>query len=404
MDHHRRVEYMAAPPCIPVVTEQALQGFKYFRLLGPLFAHLHAAGMERDRAGNRQLFYEQYATLLLLYCFSPLVTSLRGLQQASTLAKVQQRLGVRQTALGSLSEAASVFDASLLHEVIAELGTRLRPQVPLAEQAALQHLTAIDGSLLPALPQMVWALWQDAQHRAAKRHVAVEVLRQVPVGVTVTAGNASERAELRRLVRPGGLYVMDRGYADDALFQALHDLPCRFLVRVQYNAAYEVQEELPVSAAAEAAGVSRDCLLRRLGTEHHTRLLPQPFRVVVLATDTTRPDGTPDRPVLVTNRLDLAAELVALAFRSRWSVELFFRWLTCVLGCRHLLSQCQNGVSIHVYVAMIASLLVSLWIGRPPTKRTYEMLCFSLSGWASEAEVVAHIHQLHRRAPPPCKS
>jgi Transposase DDE domain len=204
---------MAALPRAPV-TPQDLQGFKYFRILGPLFAHLHSCGTERDRAGNRQLFYEQYATLVLLYFFSPIVTSLRGLQQASTLETVQQRLGVRQTSLGSLSEAAQVFDASLLHEVIAELGTRLRPGVPIAEQAALQHLTAIDGSLLPALPKMVWALWQDAQHRAAKLHVAVAVWQQAPVGATVTAGNASERAQLRRLVRPGGFYVMDRGYAD----------------------------------------------------------------------------------------------------------------------------------------------------------------------------------------------
>ncbi|MGH8059526.1 MAG: hypothetical protein ACREOH_20195 [Candidatus Entotheonellia bacterium] len=67
-----------------------LQGFKYFRLLGPLLDHLHAAGTERDRAGNRQLFCDQYATLLLLYFFSPIVTSLRGLQQGTTLAKVQE--------------------------------------------------------------------------------------------------------------------------------------------------------------------------------------------------------------------------------------------------------------------------------------------------------------------------
>jgi IS4 transposase len=188
------------------------------------------------------------------------------------------------------------------------------------------------------------------------------------------------------------------------LVQELHDLPWSFLVRVQYHAAYEVQQEREVSAAAEAAGVYRDCLVRRLGTEHHTRWLPQPFRVVVLATAKTRPDGTPDRPVLVTNRLDLAAELVALACRYRWSVERFFRWLTCLLGCRHLLSQGENGVSLQGYVALIASLLISLGVGRPPTKRTYEMRCFSLSGWASEAEVVTHLHQLHRRAPPPCKS
>ena len=43
----------------PSVTEETLQGFKYFRVLGPLFAHLRTASTERDRAGNRQLFYDQ---------------------------------------------------------------------------------------------------------------------------------------------------------------------------------------------------------------------------------------------------------------------------------------------------------------------------------------------------------
>ena len=251
---------------------------------------------------------------------------------------------------------------------------------------------------------MAWALWQDAPHRAAKMPVAFAVLRQVPVDVTLTAGNASEREELRRLVQPGGFYVFDRGSADSALFQALHDLPCSFVGRVQTNAVYEVQEDRPVSAAAHAAGVRRDGTLRRLGTPHHTRVLPQPFRVVLVATGKTHADGTPEVLVLVTNRLDLVPELVAVAYRYRWAVELFFRWMKCVLGCRHLLSYGANGVTIQVYVAIIASLLISLWVGRAPTKRTYEMLCFYLSGWASEEELVAHIDRLHLKAPPPSKN
>jgi Transposase DDE domain len=394
---------MAAMTRAPVTTRD-LQGFKYFRLLGPLLEHLHAAGTERDRAGNRQLFYDQYAALLLVYFFSPIVTSLRGLQQATTLAKVQARFGVRPTSLGALSEAAQVFDAALLQAVIGELGRRIPSPAVATERAALQALTAVDGSLLPALPKMAWALWQDAQHRAAKMHVAFEVLRQIPVGITVTAGQASERSEWRRLAQPGGFYVVDRGYTDYALFQDLHDLPCRFIARVQCNAAYEVQEERPVSATAQAAGVRRDCLLRRLGTPHQSRLLPQPFRVVLVASGKTTADGPADVLVLVTNHLDLDAALVALAYRWRWAVELFFRWLKCVLGCRHLLSQSANGVRLQVYVAIIASLLISLWVGRPPTKRTYEMLGFYLSGWASEAEVIAHIDRLHFRAPPPGKT
>ena len=291
-----------------------------------------------------------------------------------------------------------MFDAALLHEVMGALGRRLPPPGAATEQAALRALTAVDGSLLPALPKRAWAVWQDEQHRAAKLHVAFEVLRQIPVGVTVTAGNASERTQWRRLVQPGGFYVVDRGYTDYGLFQDLHDLPCRFIARVQYNAAYEVQEERPVSAAAQAAGVQRDGLSRRLGTPHQNRLLPQPFRIVLVAT------GTPEPVVLVTNHLALDAELVAVAYRFRWAVELFFRWLKCALGCRHLLSQSENGVRIQVYAAIMASLLIALWVGRPPTKRTYEMLCFYLSGWASEAEVIAHIDRLHFRSPPTGKT
>src|SRR6266566_7304686 len=391
--------------CLPApVTAQDLQGFQYFRLLGPLFDHLHTAGTERDRAGNRQLFYDQYATLLLLYFFNPTVTSLRGLQQTTTLAQVQARFGIRRTSLGALSEAASVFDAALLHEVLTALGAQLRPSRSGAEQAALASLTAIDGSLLPALPRMLWAVWQDDQHRAAKMPVAFAVLRHGPVAVTVTAGNASERAELRRLVQPGGFYVFDRGYIDYDLFQELHDLPCSFLGRVKANVSYEIQEESPVSAAARAAGVERDVVLRRLGTAHHSRLLPQPFRLVQVATGKTDAQGMPEVMMLVTNRLDLDADLVAVAYRYRWAVELFFRWVKCVLGCRHLLSQGINGVRIQVYAALIASLLISLWVGQAPTKRTYEMLCFYLSGWATEAELIAHIDRLYLKAPPPCKN
>jgi Transposase DDE domain len=388
----------------PALAEETLQGFRYFRLLGPLFAHLRHVGTERDRAGNRQLFYDQYASLLLLYFFNPVVTSLRGLQQTTTLAKVQERLGVGPTSLSALSEAAYVFDAALLHEVLRTLGARLRPQLLRAEQAALAPLIAVDGSLLPALPRMAWALWQDDQHRAAKMHVAFAVLRQGPVDVTVTAGNSSERAEWRRLVQPGGFYVVDRGYVDYRLFQELHDLPCHFLCRLKDNAAYEVREEHGLSPAAIHAGIVRDVVLRRLGTPHHTRVLPQPFRLLQVATGKTRRDGTPEVMLLLTNRLDLDAELIALAYRYRWAVELFFRWVKCVLGCRHLLSQGMNGVRLQVYAAVIASLLISLWVGHAPTKRTYEMLCFYLSGWATEEEVIAHLDRLRQNAPPPCKT
>jgi IS4 transposase len=194
--------------------------------------------------------------------------------------------------------------------------------------------------------------------------------------------------------------VGDRGYVDYDLFAQWHALPCSFIVRVQNNVAYEVAEERPLTAAARAAGVTRDVVLQRLGTSHPRPCAVQPLRIVRVTTETCHKDGTPIELVLVTNRLDLAADLIALAYRYRWTVELFFRWFKCILGWRHLLSHSENGVQLQVYMALIASLLLSLWVDRAPTKRTYEMLCFYLSGWASPQEVLTHVERLQLKAPP----
>lgn len=381
----------------PKIHAKDLRGLKYFKLLNPLLERLHDVGTQRDTAGNRQLFFDQYAALLLLYFFNPILTSLRGLQQASGLDKVGQKLGVAPTSLGSMSEAARVFDAAALQEIIAALAGRIPPAATSAEQQALKDLTAVDGSLLPALPKMAWALWLDDTHRAAKMHLAFEVLRGIPVGVTVTAGNASEHEQLRALLQAGRLYVIDRGYAEYQLFQDILDAHSSFIGRLRDNAVWQVIEERPVSAAARAAGVRRD-LLVWLGGDQSGQVFRQPLRVVEVQTGTTDAQGRPEVLLLATDRMDLDAELIALGYKFRWSVELFFRWFKCILGCRHLLSTSANGVQIQVYLAIIASLLISLWTGRKPTKRTYEMLCFYFSGWASEEEVLAHLDKLQQKA------
>jgi len=64
--------------------------------------------------------------------------------------------------------------------------------------------------------------------------------------------------------------------------------------------------------------------------------------------------------LLVTDRMDLPAEIIALLYRYWWQIELFFRWFKCILGCTHLLSLSRNGVSLQVYCALIASMLITL--------------------------------------------
>jgi len=68
-----------------------------------------------------------------------------------------------------------------------------------------------------------------------------------------------------------------------------------------------------------------------------------------------------------------------------------------VLGCRHLLSQNRNGIELQMYAAMIACMLISLWTGKKPTLRTYEMIGWYFSGMASEEELLAHIARLQKQ-------
>jgi len=75
---------------------------------------------------------------------------------------------------------------------------------------------------------------------------------------------------------------------------------------------------------------------------------------------------------------------------------MFFRFFKHLLGCRHLLSEDPVGVEIQTYCAIIACMLISLWTGRQPTKRTYEMICFYFIGWASQDELIAHLQKLKR--------
>jgi Transposase DDE domain len=227
-----------------------LQGFKYFEQVLPLLARLHDAGTQDDKAGNRRLFFDQYVALLLLYFFNPILTSLNSLLQASALEKVRKTTGCGHVSKGSFSEAQGIFDAALLESIITELAEQVVPVSTPEERAALQGLVAVDGSLLPALPRMAWALWQDDRHHAAKMHVHFEVLRGIPLRVSLTTGNGSETEQLRQHLEAGRLYVIDRGYMDYQLFQDIIDAQSSFIGRIRENAVWEVVEERPVSVLA----------------------------------------------------------------------------------------------------------------------------------------------------------
>jgi IS4 transposase len=75
--------------------------------------------------------------------------------------------------------------------------------------------------------------------------------------------------------------------------------------------------------------------------------------------------------------------MIGLCYKHRWQVEMFFRWLKCILGCRHWLAESERGVALQVYLALIAAQLLVLYRGERSNRRQMEAIQFYLMGWAS---------------------
>lgn len=376
----------------------SLKGVRYLRRLFPMLERLSASGTERDIAGNRRLLFNHYAGLMLVGMFNPTLLSMRGLSEASALRKVQKAIGGPRASTGSLSEAVRVFDPRMLESIFQELLAELpaktsvgtSPSIPL--QLA-QRLSAVDGTALRALPQIVAAVGskRDAKWRL---HLQFEVHREIPEYASLTpdetGGEDDERSVLSRNLRSGRIYLLDRGYERYTLFKDIVDANSDFVCRVQERNLKIVSTQ-ELSPAAHEARVISDEIVQIPG-------LAQPIRRVVIqrrGQGRRRTDKTNSETiVLLTNLLEPPAEIIAALYELRWSIELFFRFFKHVLGCRHLMSHKAEGIMIQVYCALIAALLMSLTLGGDIGRRGFELICLYFQGWADEDELLDGLRRL----------
>lgn len=402
----------------PAIRERDVRGLKYFDQLAPLLERLHEVGCDTDRAGNRSLHFDNYCMLVLLFLFNPIVTSLRGLQQASELKNVQKKLGCPRSSLGSLSESVSCFDPEPLKQIIAELGAQLEPVGRDTRLKDIRHtVTLVDASLLAALPRMAEASLLKAQSGSGlikwRLHTHFEVDRHAPARIDVTregGGDCDERAVLERTVEADRLYVMDRGYAKFTLFNDIVAAKSSYVCRIRDNSIYDIVEERPLTDADREQRITQDAIVT-MGDGSKKEARPDhTIRIITIACKPHRKQGRSQRYArkgstgpacdgvlrLATNRLDVPAEIIAILYHYRWTIEIFFRFFKQILGCRHLLSRSQRGIEIQTYCAIIACMLISLWTGKKPTLRTYEMICWYLVGMADMEELLAHLARLKK--------
>lgn len=348
---------------------------EFRRRLAEVQARVAPAAVPTDP--KRKLLEKDYFSLVLFGLFNPILDSMRGLCAASKIARVQEDVCTRPVSLGSFSEAQSVFDPELLKEVFLDLSKEASANWG---DPRLRHLAdklqLVDGTLLPALPRMHWALWLDEDHRAAKLHLKFNVLRQAASDAIITAANTCERKTLRKFAKKGETVVGDRYYGlEYAFLDELRQTGVSFVFRIRNNPRVEIVEELPLSDADRAAGVTWQGRVR-LGDKWRG----EPVRLVKVEVD--------GKQLLLATDLEMEAELIALIYRYRWQIELFFKWMKCILGCRHLLAESPSGVAIQIYSALIAALMLQLLTGKRPGKRAMELIQFHLTGYLGLEEML----------------
>lgn len=393
------------------IKESDLSGLGDLQAMAKLLKPLHQIGAARDKAGNRNLHMDQYCLLVLMWLYNPIIDSFRGLQQASGLKNVQKRLGVGRASLGSLSESVTIFDPEPLAGLAEELSRKLPDRTPENFACVDKKITAVDGSvfrLLAQVAELAWLPKGDGKSSCGYRiHAQFEVFKGTPSRIDVTGANpkgeADERRVLERTVEAGRCYLMDRGYAKYVLWNAIAAADSHYVCRLGDAIPYEVVRENELTDADRAANIVSDQIVR-FGTansrttspDHTTRLVivqvkPHDSRRSKNGASGASSDGYLR---IVTNNLDVPAEIIAALYELRWTIELYFRIIKQLLGCRHLLSTKENGVTIQIYMAIIACIMILAITGKLPTKRTYEMICFYLLGWAELEELETHITKL----------
>ena len=371
----------------------------------PLLHRLHTVGCDRDKAGNRELHFDDYCKLVLLYIWNPLIESVHDLQQVAGLANVAKVLGVKRFSVGSFSESVRVFDPEQLKPIIQELAGELIPQATDPRLADLRHtLTLVDGTVLRGLARLARNTCPDTRYSTSRDgnavhgwrlHTQLDLQTFNPHRMDRTGarnGGANRESNvLRAHLEAGRCYVNDGGYADRSLFDDIVDAQSSYVIRAAENSVFVLSEERLLSQEALDASIVRDAWVLLEGARHPVRRV----EVQVQPHPRRKRSGVKqsDLLILYSNILDLPPELIALIYQYRYTVELFFRVFKQLLGMRHLLSQREEGLDIQIYCTLIVCILIQLISGKKPNKAMRNIVGWYLLGLATEQDVINHLNK-----------
>lgn len=262
-------------------------------------------------------------------------------------------LGAAAPHRSTLADANAKRPARVFVDLFGALLERARPGL---RRHAREAIHLIDATCVPlhALARG-WAPDKTRGGAGAKLHVDLDPGPGLPVHFDITPVRTNDITVAKRTVAVAGeSYVFDLGYYDFGWWRQLHDAGCRFVTRLKRHTRPRLVE---TRAVAPGAAIKADRVVRldgRLASNRANPLTDIDLREIEVVISTGK------RLRILTNDLDAPAEEIAALYKTRWQIELFFKWVKQNLSIRRFLGTSENAVTIQIAVALIAYLLVRM--------------------------------------------
>ena len=270
----------------------------------------------------------------------------------ATHAPSLKRRRITPACRSTLSDANKTRSPAAFEAVIPALLAELSPT---QARRTKEDLRLIDATpIRPGSGAEDWAHFQNAK-LGAKIHVVYDPKAQLPVFYELTSGNTNDItvAKTKMPIEAGATYVFDLGYYDFGFWAELDHQGCRFVTRLKKNTPLTVLAERPLPADS-ALVCDKIVTLPQRQARSRKNPFAKPGRMVTVTLDT----GKQIR--LFTNDLESPAGTIAQLYKTRWDIELFFRWIKQNLKIQRFHGRSENAVRLQIAAAIITYLLLKL--------------------------------------------
>jgi len=320
------------------------------RLLKPISRRQLASSVERHDGNAYDKEFKSWDHLVTLV-FAQLagVDSLRALEAVwNANSHHHYHLGVGKLARSTVSDANARRPVAIFAETFERLSGLADRTL---KREGSQMLRLIDATPIPLDQLVSWADW-NGRTRGLKLHVVYDPGADHPRCLAITPSTVNDVTPAQQVsIEAGATYVFDKAYCNYAWWTRLHDASACFVTRQKTNARFRVTRWRPLRKRKGDGFAIIDDAEVKLVSKGNSKLAI-PMRRVRLR----RENGA--KLTIITNDLKRSAIEIAALYKSRWQIELLFRWIKQHLKLRKFLGRSENAIRLQILAAMIAYLLL----------------------------------------------